>query len=84
MLFRYVAFLKKVTPSNCFEEDLDAPLRRFNVGGYDCPIFDGLFECASSPLGGGRAGPTFVGGFACANCPFPPPPPRWQCHCLHG
>jgi hypothetical protein len=64
MLFRYVAFLKKVTPSNCFEEDLDAPLRRFNVGGYDCPIFDGLFECASSP--------------------FPPPPPRWQCHCLHG
>jgi hypothetical protein len=43
---RYIEFLKKVDPSNCFDDELDEQLRRFNVGGHDCPVFDAMFQCA--------------------------------------
>ena len=44
---RYIDFLKKVDPTNCFDEDLDEKLRRFNVGGHDCPVFDAMFQYVS-------------------------------------
>jgi hypothetical protein len=47
-VFRYIGFLKKVDPTNCFDEDLDEKLRRFNVGGHDCPVFDAMFQCVST------------------------------------
>jgi hypothetical protein len=52
---RYIGFLKTVNPVNCFDEELDSDLRRFNVGGYDCPIFDGLFQYVQMYTGGSVA-----------------------------
>ena len=43
---RFIAFLQQVSPSNCFDEEFDEKLRRFNVGGHDCPVFDSMFQCA--------------------------------------
>ncbi|KAM3581542.1 histone deacetylase (class I) Clr6 [Umbelopsis sp. WA50703] len=52
----YIAFLKMVSPDNINEVamtfgGLDDGLTRFNIG-YDCPIFDGIFEFSSISAGG--------------------------------
>ncbi|KAI3996108.1 hypothetical protein MKX01_018177 [Papaver californicum] len=44
----YVAFLSSVTPESLTADQF----KRFNVGGEDCPVFEGLFEFCQASAGG--------------------------------
>ncbi|EYU24731.1 hypothetical protein MIMGU_mgv1a0240462mg, partial [Erythranthe guttata] len=50
----YVDFLKRVTPENQKEHLLQ--LKRFNLGAFDCPVFDGLYSYCRSYAGGSISG----------------------------
>ncbi|KAL9148449.1 hypothetical protein ABFS82_12G041700 [Erythranthe guttata] len=50
----YVDFLKRVTPENQKEHLLQ--LKRFNLGVFDCPVFDGLYSYCRSYAGGSISG----------------------------
>ncbi|KAI3937592.1 hypothetical protein MKW92_021272 [Papaver armeniacum] len=44
----YVKFLSSVSPESISRDDV----KRFNVGGNDCPAFEGLFEFCQASAGG--------------------------------
>mmetsp|Transcript_1880 Transcript_1880/g.3017 ORF Transcript_1880/g.3017 Transcript_1880/m.3017 type:complete len:449 (-) Transcript_1880:1614-2960(-) len=46
----YVDFLKRVSPDS--EQEFEKVMEKFNVGGADCPVFDGLYNFMSSCAGG--------------------------------
>uniref|UniRef100_A0A7N0UXE5 Histone deacetylase n=1 Tax=Kalanchoe fedtschenkoi TaxID=63787 RepID=A0A7N0UXE5_KALFE len=50
----YVQFLKEVTPET--QHEMLKELRRFNVGVFDCPVFNGLYDFCRTYTGGSVCG----------------------------
>uniref|UniRef100_A0A7N0VJD9 histone deacetylase n=1 Tax=Kalanchoe fedtschenkoi TaxID=63787 RepID=A0A7N0VJD9_KALFE len=50
----YVQFLKVVTPET--QHEMLKELRRFNVGVFDCPVFNGLYDFCRTYTGGSVCG----------------------------